>query len=244
MDSFLREHYHESRDVDSGDVDSSDDDDGGDVESANDASGSSRPHLRKRPRSDSASARPPDLLRELPVRGLRDPHIYLSAAQRDACARVPSLRAYAAYLPGWLPHRVIATALGYTHECINRAVARLGGKPYVWATDFENVHDFWECAEPRLVIGGCEYVNSEAYFHAQKPRPWDAAAWDERRVDVMRTGIAAKLHASAAVRDILAATHNYPLLSIKNDTFWGFDPRAGGENMLARLWEELRGGEE
>ena len=36
------------------------------------------------------------------------------------------------------------------------------------------------------------------------------------------------------------STHPHPLLSIKPDTFWGFDARKGGENMLAKLLMELR----
>ena len=95
-------------------------------------------------------------------------------------------------------------------------------------------------AEPTLRIDGVVYTCSEQYYHAQKPRPFDEAAWEAQRVDVMRRAVRAKVAASAEVRQLLLATGDHPLLSVKADRFWGFDPKRGGENMLARLLEELR----
>ena len=68
------------------------------------------------------------------------------------------------------------------------------------------------------------YANSETYFHSQKPKPFDDAVWRRKRVGVMKTGL---------------KSHPHPLLVIKADEFWGFDPRFGGENMLAKLLMEL-----
>ncbi len=56
----------------------------------------------------------------------------------------------------------------------------------------------------------------------------------------MRRAVAAKFEASKEARDLLIARHPHPLLSIKPDTFFGFDPEKGGKNKLAILLMELR----
>ena len=70
--------------------------------------------------------------------------------------------------------------------------------------------------------------------------PFDDATWEAQRVDVMRRAVRAKVTASTEVQQLLLATGDHSLLSIKAGRFWGFDPKRGGENMLARLLEELR----
>merc|ERR1740123_2450079 len=116
----------------------------------------------------------------------------------------------------------------------------LGGRPYLWATEFENVHSLWHFSEPRIRVNGRSYPNSEEFFHAQKPNPFDRDLWDGLRDDVMRAGVRAKFEAGEGLRELLLSTHPHPLLALKPDQYWGFDPRRGGENMLARLLEELR----
>jgi len=46
---------------------------------------------------------------------------------------------------------------------------------------------------------------------------------------VMERAVRAKLAAAPSLRSLLLATHPHPLLSIKPDRMWGFDPRSGGE---------------
>jgi predicted NAD-dependent protein-ADP-ribosyltransferase YbiA (DUF1768 family) len=169
-----------------------------------------------------------------------EPRVYLSAAQGAVCARYHELKDL--QLPGWVRLSLVAGALEHGTAGIEKALEYTEGEPFVWATEFENVHDTWVFEEPRLTIGGKEYRDSEAYFHAQKPVPFDAHVWDAQRVGVMRTALAAKFAASAEARALLVASHPHRLLSIKNDRFWGFHPVLGGENMLAVLLTELREG--
>ena len=169
-----------------------------------------------------------------------EPRVYLSAAQRVVCARYHELKDL--QLPGWVRLSLVAGALDHGTAGIEKALEYTEGEPFVWATEFENVHDTWTFAEPRLTIGGKEYKDSETYFHAQKPVPFDAQVWDAQRVGVMRTALAAKFAASAEARALLVASHPHRLLSIKGDRFWGFNPVLGGENMLAVLLTELREG--
>ena len=169
-----------------------------------------------------------------------EPRVYLSAAQGAVCARYHELKDL--QLPGWVRLSLVAGALEHGTAGIEKALEYTEGEPFVWATEFENVHDTWVFEEPRLTIAGKEYKDSETYFHAQKPVPFDAQVWDAQRVGVMRTALAAKFAASAEARALLVASHPHRLLSIKNDRFWGFHPVLGGENMLAVLLTELREG--
>jgi len=190
------------------------------------------------PKRTKMAGAPPELLSE-PPSALSEPLIYLSARQALECGKRAGLSRFADHLPGWVPATVIAEALGFSDEGIRRAIQYTGG-PYLWATEFENVHTLWEYAEPDIVIGGKRFAGSEAYYHSQKPVPFDDAKWLPMRVEVMRTAVRAKFAAAADARALLMATHPHPLLSIKGDCFWGFDARHGGENKLAELLMELR----
>jgi len=182
--------------------------------------------------------RPPELLSTLPTT-LTEPHIYLSVRQRRVCES-HGLKRFVEHLPGWLPHRLVAAALGFGDRGIVNAIQHIGGASYVWATEFENVHTLWNFSEPEIVVDGRRYSGSEAYYQAMKPMPFDDAKWRSMRVDVMRTAVRAKFSAAADIRALLMTTHPHPLVSIKNDNFWGFDAERGGENKLAELLMELR----
>ena len=179
------------------------------------------------------------LLKELPAE-LTESMYYLSRLQLRKVLEIPELAGYADDLPGWVPHRVVAMALGHGVDAIEVATASLG-RPYVWATEFENVHDCWHYIERPLQIGGRWYKDSEAYYHSQKPEPFDAREWEGRRLNVMVTAVEAKLKASDDVYALLLSTRDHPLLSIKPDEVWGWHPQyyAGG-NWLAKIHEEYR----
>ena len=182
-----------------------------------------------------------ELLETLPAK-LDVPRYFLSRAQAEVIrARLPALLDLVDALPGWVPHQRIAQALGFSSEGIERALELTHGRPYVWATEFENVHSLWRFEEPQLRMDGRSYDCVEAFYHAQKPRPFDAGLWDTRRVEVMRRGLAAKF-AKVELRALLDSTAPHPLVSIKPDRFWGVDASRGGVNMLGHLLEELRDG--
>eukprot|EP01035_Chromulina_nebulosa_P029557 gene29557-39184_t len=182
----------------------------------------------------------PTVLRTFREHSLDQPRMYLSEAQRSICAVIPKLSGLVDHLPGWVPARLVADALGYGQSGIDHALESLGGRSYLWATEFENVHSTWNFDEPALVIEGKRYSNAEAFYHAQKPFPFDAGLWHPRRVDVMRQAVRAKLAASDHVRELLMATHPHALLAIKEDRVWGFHPLDGGQNLLAELLMQER----
>jgi predicted NAD-dependent protein-ADP-ribosyltransferase YbiA (DUF1768 family) len=177
---------------------------------------------------------------ELPAQ-LSEPLVYLSAAQVPVCARYPGTALARLPLPSWVPQRVVAQALGHSDVGIRGAVASLGGRAYVWATQFENVHSLWKYGEPSIEVGGRRYRCSEEYYHTQKPRPFDDAVWDQQKLLVMERAVRAKLRADPFLEQLLLATRNHPLLSLKSDAVWGFDPaRCQGQNLLAKIWMKVR----
>ena len=168
-----------------------------------------------------------------------EPLIWLSELQAPVCQQNPRLRSFVPHLPCWIPQRTIADALGFSHAGIDHALERLG-RPWLWATELENVHSVWRYDEPSITVDGRQYECSEDYYPAQKPRPFDAELWDARRDDVMRVALRHKLAARPALGALLQATAGHPLLSIKNDSYWGVLPSGSGENRLAALWMALR----
>ena len=175
---------------------------------------------------------------------LVEPLIFISMQQGDVLNHHQPLRQALQNhytLPAWVPHRIIAEALGYGQEGIQNALKSLDGKPYLWATEFENVHELWHYDEPSLQIDGRSYHNSEHYFHSQKPVPFDRELWDGGlRNVVMERGLRAKLAMDPFVHELLLVTGNHPLLSIKLDSYWGFHPEDGGKNYLGCLWMKIR----
>lgn len=176
----------------------------------------------------------------------KEPLIYISVEQANVKYRrlKELIKQYS--LPVWVPARQVADALGYSQTGVDIAQASLGGTPYLWATEFENVHSNWIFSEPKIQVDGNWYENSETYYHEMKPRPFDEGLWIQQRERVMYTACRAKLVASPHLRDLLLKTHPHPLLSIKSDRVWGFDATSsnpktqGGQNLLALIWMRIR----
>ena len=175
----------------------------------------------------------------LPVTLHDGPLVFLSAAQAPVCAQYACLATL--QLPCWAPQRLIGQALGHSDDGVVAAVASLGGEDYVWAPELENVHSLWHYDEPAIVVDGQQFTCTEVYYNSQKPVPWDEATWDGRKEAVMEAALRAKLAADPGLAVLLRATGQRPLLSLKSDAVWGFDPATGhGENLLARIWMRLR----
>lgn len=82
-----------------------------------------------------------EVLAVLPAK-LDAPRDFLSRAQLPVIhARLPALRDVVDALPGWVRHERIARALGFSRQGIDRALAFTSGRPYVWATELEQLRD-------------------------------------------------------------------------------------------------------
>lgn len=171
---------------------------------------------------------------------IREPYVFLSLDQRAKCEQIPALAFLSPMLPGWVPQSLVSDALGFGHTGIQRALHSLGGRPYVWATEFENVHDVWSFHEPAITVDGVNYSCCESFYHAQKPVPFDSTVWISKRLSVMRRAVYEKFAASPDARSVLLQSYPHPLLSLKHDDVWGFHPESGGQNLLAKILMELR----
>lgn len=65
--------------------------------------------------------------------------------------------------------------------------------------------------------------------------------WDEVKVDIMRRILKAKVEQHEYVKRKLLATGDRELIEDSwRDDFWGWGPNKNGQNMLGKLWMELR----
>lgn len=81
----------------------------------------------------------------------------------------------------------------------------------------------------------------EAFKIAERNKPLRRADWDQIKVDVMRRILRAKAAQHEYVRRKLLATgHRMLIENSWRDDFWGWGPNRDGQNMLGRLWMEVR----
>jgi N-glycosidase YbiA len=82
----------------------------------------------------------------------------------------------------------------------------------------------------------------DAFRYAQKHKADQLPNWDDVKVGIMRDILRAKAGQHEYVRRKLLATGDRELVENSwRDSFWGWGPDRKGQNMLGRLWMELRG---
>ena len=81
----------------------------------------------------------------------------------------------------------------------------------------------------------------EAYKIAEGCKPRRRPDWDDVKVGVMRDILRAKAQQHEYVRRKLLATGDRELIEDSwRDDFWGWGPNRDGQNMLGKLWMEIR----
>lgn len=81
----------------------------------------------------------------------------------------------------------------------------------------------------------------EAFQIAQDARSMRRHDWDTVKVDVMRELLRAKVAQHEYVRRKLLGTGDRELVENSwRDDFWGWGPNRDGQNMLGKLWMEIR----
>ena len=181
--------------------------------------------------------------------------------------RLKGLYEYLGTTPVWVPHREVAKALGHGDGAINAVVGVHG--PYVWATEFENVHALWDFTEPGFSYDGVYFKGPEQLYQLQKlggprsvafqtnrrksanataigsytmgqnvalRRDWSATVKD----DAMRRALFYKFIKNDELWDLLTSTAPHPLISIKDDNYWGIGLDGTGDNRLPMLLMDLR----
>lgn len=169
-------------------------------------------------------------------------------------------------LPEWVAQIAVSGVIGGASyvQTVKDCEQHFG--PFVWATEFANVHATFHFSPKPIIVEGEEYANSEAYYQCMKsfgqPDHEQAKAairhaspmdtyhsgrqfslrpdWDLVKVDVMRKAIYAKFTQDSDLKELLLSTHNHPLVQIKGDSFWGSGYDGRGQNILGKLLEDLR----
>ncbi len=81
----------------------------------------------------------------------------------------------------------------------------------------------------------------EAFKIAERNRLHRRGDWDEAKVDIMRDLLRLKAAQHEYVRRKLLATGDRELVEDSwRDDFWGWGPNRDGQNMLGKLWMEVR----
>lgn len=81
----------------------------------------------------------------------------------------------------------------------------------------------------------------EAFTYAQEWRHLRRPDWDEVKVGIMRMMLRAKARQHPYVKKKLLETGNRELVENSwRDDFWGWGPNKDGQNMLGKLWMEVR----
>ena len=81
----------------------------------------------------------------------------------------------------------------------------------------------------------------EAFKIAQEHRDLQYPGWPVDKVDTMRNILRAKADQHEYVRRKLLATDDRELVEDSwRDDFWGWGPNRDGQNMLGKLWMEIR----
>lgn len=81
----------------------------------------------------------------------------------------------------------------------------------------------------------------EAFKLAQDHRDLRRPDWDDVKADIMRLLLRAKVEQHEYVRRKLLATGDRELVENSwRDDFWGWGPNRTGQNMLGKLWMEVR----
>ena len=81
----------------------------------------------------------------------------------------------------------------------------------------------------------------DAFRHAQAHKAEQRPDWDRVKVNIMRDILRAKVQQHEYVRRKLLATGDRELVENSwRDDFWGWGPNRDGQNMLGKLWMEIR----
>lgn len=120
-------------------------------------------------------------------------------------------------------------------------------RPFLY--DFEMSQDdvdlipSWRLSATEQLAEGVRVASSAhgAFRLAQDGKEFQRPDWSAIKVDVMRMILRAKASQHEYVRRKLLATGDRELVENSwRDDFWGWGPNRDGQNMLGKLWMELR----
>lgn len=200
-----------------------------------------------RPPSNVAQVVQPVLSFQRTLRQVIVPMQYLSKLQGPKIREknLVELEKYIPRLPLWVPTSEIVTAFKLSQDAINVALLEFR-VPFVWATEFELRRTTWLFDEPRIVVGNEQFETAAKYFEEQKRRCLTdtvngAAKWVAAQDKIMQQALKFRFMASQILTNLLVESYPHKLLCINtNDSYWGWNPKNGGQNKLGVLLTELR----
>ncbi len=101
----------------------------------------------------------------------------------------------------------------------------------------------WEKFPGRIIQRDIRLASSahEAFAMARRNAAFVRPDWDEVKVDVMRRILRAKVDQHSYVRKKLLQTGSREIVENSwRDSFWGWGEDRQGQNMLGRIWMEIR----
>jgi ribA/ribD-fused uncharacterized protein len=111
---------------------------------------------------------------------------------------------------------------------------------YHWLKFFEIGNGRMDWREAREWIMDAPSAH-EAFKRAENMRAIRRSDWDDVKVAIMRDLLRAKADQHEYVRRKLLATGDRELIEDSwRDDFWGWGPNRDGQNMLGKLWMEVR----
>jgi ribA/ribD-fused uncharacterized protein len=111
--------------------------------------------------------------------------------------------------------------------------------------DFDTVEQAYHWEKFKHLPGAMAIITArsahDAFKMAQQMKSIRRPDWDDVKVDIMRKLIRAKVDQHGYVRRKLLATGDRELVENSwRDDFWGWGPNRDGQNMLGKLWMEVR----
>lgn len=118
---------------------------------------------------------------------------------------------------------------------------------FIYERDFatsEHAYHWRKFSDTNLSIGhaiwGARSAH-EAFKIAESAKGHRRKDWDAVKLDIMREILRAKARQHEYVRRKLLATGNRELIENSwRDSFWGWGENRDGQNMLGKLWMEIR----
>jgi len=118
---------------------------------------------------------------------------------------------------------------------------KYNGYVYSTAEEAYQAAKFNKCAPEIADAIRNSFSAHEAQKIARENKEFQRADWDEIKLHTMEEILRAKVQQNPYVLKKLLETENYTIVEDSpKDNYWGWGPHRNGENMLGRLWMNIR----
>jgi len=216
------------------------------------------------PRPASGPKQNLEVVKQLPSI-LDKSYYYLSVNQGEMAAA--TLGISKSKLPCWVPQGYISFVLFKDKGVAALKAVESKTGPFLWATEFANVHTTFTFDEPKIIVDMEVYPGVEQYFQLMKfegtkffesakagmasadpARAYEIGQkyelrsdWEKVKENVMGKAVFAKFSQNMELRQLLLSTGDHHLVQLKpGDCYWGTGADGLGQNKLGVLLELAR----